>query len=141
MIRFALSCDNGHGFEGWFRDNRDFDGQKEKGFLSCPVCDSTEVAKALMAPAVATARKREGVALAANADQRRMLSELKALTEKLRAGAEDVGDRFADEARKIHFGETEKRGIFGRATAEEAASLAEDGVDFLPLPALPEERN
>ncbi|HEV7254163.1 MAG TPA: DUF1178 family protein [Mesorhizobium sp.] len=141
MIRFSLSCERGHGFEGWFRDNADFDRQKEVGILECPSCASKQVGKALMAPAVATAKKREQVMLAMGAEHRKAMAELKALTEKLKSGAEDVGDRFADEARKIHFGETEKRGIFGRATPEEAAGLAEDGVDFLPLPVLPDDRN
>lgn len=141
MIRFSLSCERGHGFEGWFRDNADFDRQTAAGLLECPACGSTEVGKALMAPAVATARKREGVMLAMGAEHRKAMAELKALTEKLKSGAEDVGDRFADEARKIHFGESERRGIYGRATPEEAASLAEDGVDFLPLPVLPDDRN
>ncbi len=141
MIKFSLHCGSGHDFEGWFRDNGDFDAQSKRGFVECPVCGSGKVAKALMAPAVYTARKRESVALALSADQKRIMGELKALGEKMRAGAEDVGERFAEEARKIHFGETEARGIYGRATAEEAASLHEDGVEFLPLPQFPDERN
>ena len=141
MIRFSLSCERQHAFEGWFRDNGDFDRQQAAGLLDCPVCGSGKVAKALMAPAVSTARGREQMVLAADGEQRRIASELKALSEKLKSNAEDVGERFAEEARKIHFGESEKRGIFGRATAEEATRLAEDGVEFMPLPMLPDDRN
>jgi len=141
VIRFSLTCGRRHEFEGWFRDNSDYERQTEAGLLECPACGSTDVGKALMAPAVATAKKREQVMLAMGAGHRKAVAELKALTEKLKSGAEDVGDRFAEEARKIHFGETEKRGIYGRATPEEAAGLAEDGVGFLPLPVLPEDRN
>lgn len=141
MIRFALRCGSAHAFEGWFRDNADFDRQAANGLVECPVCGSGEVAKALMAPAVSTARRQEKMALALGAEQKRIAGELKALGEKLRAGAQDVGDRFAEEARKIHFGETEARGIYGRATPQEAAGLHEDGIEFMPLPAFPDERN
>ena len=96
-----------------------------------------QVSKALMAPAISTARRQEKLALARTAEQKRIMGELKVLGEKMRENAEDVGERFAEEARKIHFGETEARGIFGKATAEEAADLHEDGVEFLPLPTFP----
>ncbi|PZO76640.1 MAG: DUF1178 domain-containing protein [Mesorhizobium amorphae] len=141
MIRFSLCCERGHGFEGWFRDNGDFDAQSARGLVECPVCGNAKVSKALMAPAVSTARKQEKMALARSAEQKRIMGELKALSEKMRENAEDVGDRFAAEARKIHFGEADARGIYGQATPEEAASLHEDGVEFLPLPTFPEDRN
>jgi hypothetical protein len=76
-----------------------------------------------------------------NAEQRRIMSEMKALSEKLRENADYVGDKFAEEARKIHFGETEARGIYGEATADEAKDLADDGVPFMPIPVFPEDRN
>jgi hypothetical protein len=141
VIKFALSCAEGHGFEGWFRDNGDFDSQAARGLVECPTCGSPKVSKALMAPAVSTSRKQEKIALAVSAEQKRIMGELKKLGEKMRENSEDVGDRFAEEARKIHFGETEARGIFGQATMEEAASLHEDGIDFLPIPTFPDERN
>jgi hypothetical protein len=141
VIRFSLHCGRGHGFEGWFRDNADFEAQNARGMVECPACGSAEVGKALMAPAVSTARGRDKAALTAAAERRRIAGELKALAEKMRSGAEDVGDRFAAEARRIHFGETESRGIYGRATADEAAALHDDGIPFLPLPVFPEERN
>lgn len=141
MIKFSLICDQDHEFEAWFRSNDDFDRQKKRAFVECPACGSTKVGKALMAPAVSTGRKRETVALALNAEQRQVLAQMKALAEKVKESADYVGDKFAEEARKIHFGETEARGIYGEASVDEAKALAEDGVPFMPLPVLPEDRN
>jgi hypothetical protein len=141
LIRFSLSCDHDHEFEAWFRSNDDFDRQKKRGLVDCPTCGSTKVQKALMAPAVSTGRKREKIALAMNDMQKKAMAEMKALSEKIRENADYVGDKFAEEARKIHFGETDARGIYGEATLEEAKSLAEDGVGFMPIPVFPEDRN
>ncbi|MEJ6785040.1 DUF1178 family protein [Aminobacter sp. Piv2-1] len=141
MIRFSLHCDNAHDFEGWFRSNDDFDTQRKRGFVECPECGSRKVEKALMAPAVSTSRKQEKIALAMGDEQRKVMAALKELSEKVRANAEDVGDKFAEEARKIHFGEAEARGIYGAATLDEAKGLAEDGIDFMPLPVFPDDRN
>ena len=141
MIRFALICEHEHEFEGWFRSNDDFDTQKKRGFVDCPSCGSHKVQKALMAPAVSTARKQETIALAMGEAQKRALAQLKAMAEKVRENADYVGDKFAEEARKIHFGESDPRGIYGEATLDEAKSLAEDGVEFMPIPSFPDERN
>jgi hypothetical protein len=141
MIRFSLACHNEHSFDGWFRNSEDFEKQKKRGLIACPDCGSTGVEKALMAPSVSTGRKREKVALAMDAEQKKALAQLKALSEKLRENADYVGDKFAEEARKIHFGETDPRGIYGEATPEEAKGLAEDGVEFMPIPVFPDDRN
>lgn len=141
MIRFALICEHEHEFEGWFRSNDDFDTQKRRGFVDCPSCGSHKVQKALMAPAVSTARKQETIALAMGEAQKQALAQLKAMAEKVRENADYVGDKFAEEARKIHFGEIDPRGIYGEATLDEAKSLAEDGVEFMPIPSFPEDRN
>ena len=141
MIRFSLICDHDHEFEAWFRSNDDFDRQKKRGFVDCPTCGSNKVEKALMAPAVSTGRKKEKIALAMNEMQKKAMAEMKALSEKIRENADYVGDKFAEEARKIHFGEADARGIYGEATLEEAKSLAEDGVGFIPIPVFPEDRN
>jgi hypothetical protein len=141
LIRFSLSCDHDHEFEAWFRSNDDFDRQKKRGLVDCPTCGSSKVQKALMAPAVSTGRKREKIALAMNDMQKKAMAEMKALSEKIRENADYVGDKFAEEARKIHFGEADARGIYGEATLEEAKSLAEDGVGFMPIPVFPEDRN
>ena len=140
MIRFALSCNQEHDFEAWFRNNDDFDRQKKRGLVECPACGSHKVEKALMAPAVSTGRRQDRIALAMSAEHRQALAQMKALSEKIRENAENVGPKFAEEARKIHFGETEARGIYGEATQEEARSLAEDGVGFMPIPIFPEDR-
>lgn len=141
MIKFSLICEQEHEFEAWFRSNDDYDTQKKRGFVECPACGSKEIGKALMAPAVSTSRKQEKMALAMNSRQQQLMAEMKALTEKMKADADYVGDKFADEARKIHFGETEARGIYGEASAEEARDLIEDGVPFLPIPTIPDDRN
>ncbi len=141
MIRFSLICDQDHEFDAWFRNNDDFDKQKKRGFVECPACGSKKVGKALMAPAVSTGRKKEKIALAMNEMQKKAMAEMKALSEKIRENADYVGDKFAEEARKIHFGEADARGIYGEATLDEAKSLAEDGVGFMPIPVFPEDRN
>lgn len=141
MIRFSLHCDSDHEFEGWFRSNDDFETQVKRGFVECPHCGSKKVGKALMAPAVSTGRKQETMALAMGEEQRKMLAALKELSEKVRATADYVGDKFAEEARKIHFGETEARGIYGEASRDEVVGLLEDGVEILPLPVLPDDKN
>ena len=141
MIRFSLHCDGDHTFEAWFRNNDDFDTQKKRGFVECPECGSKAVGKALMAPAVSTGRRKEKIALAMGEAQKQAVKELKALSEKMRANAENVGDKFAEEARKIHFGEVEPRGIYGEATPDETRSLVEDGVEFMPIPVFPDDQN
>lgn len=141
MIHFSLVCDSAHEFEGWFRSNEDFEKQAKRGLVDCPTCGSHKVEKALMAPAVSTARRREKVELAMSDAQSAAMAEFKALAEKMRENADYVGDRFAEEARKIHFGEADARGIYGEATLEEAKGLAEDGVSFMPLPVFPQDRN
>ena len=141
MIRFGLVCEKEHEFEAWFRNSDDFERQRKSQLVSCPHCGSNEVEKALMAPAIATSRKDEPVVLAMSNEQKKALAQLKALSEKVRESADYVGSKFAEEARKIHFGETAPRGIYGEATPEEAKALAEDGVEFMPLPVFPEDRN
>lgn len=141
MIRFSLVCESDHEFEAWFRSNDDFDKQAKRGFVECPMCGSKKVGKALMAPAVSTGRKKEQIALAMGEVQKQALAQLKAMAEKIRENADYVGDKFAEEARKIHFGEAEQRGIYGEATLDDARSLAEDGIEFMPLPTFPDDQN
>lgn len=157
MIRYSLVCANAHAFEGWFRSSEDFENQAGKGLLVCPHCGSPEIAKALMAPRVISGRARAAaeeaqpqppsgmgpaVALAPPPPEaREMIARLKALKAKLLEGSEDVGARFAEEARRIHFGEAPKRSVHGEASAEDARELVEEGIDILALPILPGERN
>ncbi len=145
MIRFSLHCDHGHDFEGWFRDNADFEEQTERKLVACPICNSQSVQKSLMAPAVSTNRNKEKIAMglvgALGEAQKKVLDEMRELSRKVRENADYVGDKFAEEARKIHFGETQERGIYGEASHDDVRSLIEDGVEVMPLPVFPEEQN
>lgn len=171
MIRYALVCEAGHAFEAWFASSGAFAEQQQAGQVACAICGSSEVGKALMAPSltsrreapqeaagrkgtgeVATAPKAEPSApgedrkdrapVAAHTEKREeLIGLLRKLRRHVTENAEYVGKRFPEEARKIHYGETDKRGIYGEASAEEARELAEEGIDFHPLPVLPEERN
>ena len=141
MIRFALVCDHDHEFEGWFGGNDDFETQSKKAMIACPVCGSTAVAKALMAPSVSTSKEKREVAVAAGTKQAELMRKMQELAREVRASSENVGERFAEEARKIHYGETDPRGIYGKASGEEVKGLIDEGVGVLPLPDLPEEQN
>ncbi|WP_297322849.1 DUF1178 family protein [uncultured Bartonella sp.] len=141
MIRFSLHCDKAHEFDGWFRSNEDFSNQKKSRLIRCPICDSTEIDKTLMAPAVSTAKKREHVGLALQAEQKKMLEAMRNITREVRKNADYVGDRFAEEARRIHFKEVKQRAIYGEASACEVSSLVEDGIAIVPLVTLPEDEN
>ena len=142
MIRYSLSCEAGHAFEGWFADSLGFEAQKADGSLSCPSCGSTMVDKALMAPAVSTSRQKETIRLAANVpEHQEAVAALRKIRKHLTDNAEYVGPKFAEEARRIHYNETEKRGIYGEASPDEAKALAEEGIEFHSLPVLPEDHN
>lgn len=142
MIRYELVCDNAHEFEGWFGSGEEFDRQKERSLVSCPSCGSPRVTKRLMAPSVATARKKEARRHEVmNAHNQEAVTKLRELVATIKANAEDVGERFPEEARKIHYGEAEQRGLIGKATAEEARELIEEGVEIAPLPVLPDDTN
>lgn len=156
MIRYSLVCDDAHVFEAWFRDSQAFDDQSRQGDVGCPHCGSGKVRKALMAPSIRrSSRQRaetstvatqvpvaiEGPGLAEEEKFRHMRSLLRELHNRVKENAEDVGRTFPAEARKIHDGDAPERSIYGTATTEEVKSLLEDGIDVLPLPALPEDRN
>lgn len=142
MIRYSLICDHGHEFEGWFSESADFDRQKESGFLSCPICSSLAISKTLMAPSVATARKKEeSQKLVFDQVQKEAFLKLKEAVAAVKANSEDVGERFPEEARKIHYGETEARGIIGNATPDEVHALIDEGIEVAPLPMLPDDVN
>lgn len=131
-----LQCTHGHGFEGWFASEDDFQGQLARGLVECPMCGDAQVNKLPSAPrlnlgAAAPAEPRQQVVAAPN--QAMQEAWLK-LVQHVMANTEDVGGCFAEEARKIHYGESEERGIRGQASAEETASLLEEGISVLPLP-------
>jgi hypothetical protein len=138
MIRYTLRCDKDHAFEAWFRSSDDV----TKTETACPVCGSTAVEKAIMAPQVARKDRGEKMRLAAADPRRReMIAALKELRDKVTENADYVGEKFAEEARKIHYKEAEVRGIYGEATLDEAKGLIDEGIEFHPLPVLPEDRN
>ena len=139
MIRFSLLCEKDHEFEGWFSSSKDFDGQSKRGLVQCPVCGSKQVGKALMAPAVAVSREAATRPLAMDPEKRDMMRKLRDMVQAVKQNSEDVGDRFADEARKIHHGEAEARGIIGQASSDDAKSLIEEGIEIAPLPEFPDD--
>ncbi len=136
MIVYNLRCKAGHEFEGWFKDSAAFDTQSAGGKLRCPTCDTAHVEKAIMAPAVQGARKSDPTE-----DARRQRQFATGLRKYVESHADYVGPGFAEEARKIHYGESPDRHIYGEATADEARALVEEGVDVAPLPPDPDSAN
>lgn len=147
MIRYDLTCNQGHAFDGWFRDSAAYDAQAERGLVSCAVCGSDKVAKQLMAPGIPAKANRKVEApqkMVSGAIDPRMAEMMRLMREMRRhveENSEYVGNKFADEARKIHYEEAEKRGIHGEATSEDAKALIEEGIEVHPLPRLPEDGN
>ena len=163
MIRYALACDQGHTFESWFANSAAYDTQKKRKLLACPACGSMKVDKAIMAPQLAGTRKRRKAAAPApdapapapeaatpdaptpvamvSPQEREFRQKLKELREHLVKNADYVGQKFPEEARKMHYGEIEHRSIYGEASPQEAKELLDEGVEFHPLPVLPDERN
>lgn len=151
MIRYSLVCEAGHGFESWFPSSDSFDAQVARGLVTCPVCDTASVSKALMVPSIArTDRDRAPVPPPVRAEapvaliaepERQIRAMLKALREHVVASAEHVGARFPEEARKIHYGEAEGRSIYGEASPAEARALIEEGIEVAAIPILPDDRN
>jgi hypothetical protein len=148
MIRYALRCKKGHEFEAWFKSSSAFDEQSKGGKVICAVCGSKKVEKALMAPRVSTRGKREMVPVAAAPEagppdetRQKMISLLRKLRSEVERNAEYVGPQFADEARKIHYEEAPARGIYGEASPDDVKQLKEEGIEFYPLPQLPEDHN
>lgn len=136
MIRYALACAAGHEFEGWFSNSADYDDQNARGLLTCPLCNSREVRKQIMAPAL-TGGARPQFAAGEPAMQAVMMEAMGRLRRHVEANFDYVGDRFAQEARAIHDGSAEDRGIYGQASREEVRALAADGVPIAPLPPEP----
>jgi hypothetical protein len=169
MICYTLACTNGHRFESWFANSAAYDKQRKRSLVCCPVCDDTKVEKAIMSPRLAGTSKRSraaapaseapasdataSVALPAGTAEAKapvaMMSpqeqefrhKLKELREHLTKNADYVGQKFPEEARKMHYGEVDHRSIYGEASLQDAKDLHEEGIDVHPLPALPDERN
>jgi hypothetical protein len=162
MIRYSLICERKHDFEIWFKNSADFDKQSKRGLVACPACGSAKVEKAIMAPSLGRgSRKGADMAMPDGApapeapapvenktpvamvspQERELRAKLKELRDHLTKNAENVGGKFPEEARKMHYGETEHRSIYGEASPQEAKELLDEGVELHPLPVLPDDRN
>ena len=133
MIKYQLLCDADHAFEGWFRDSADYDAQSEDGLIECPACGSESVRKAVMAPSISrrSAGSRESRLAEVKHDLVRAAERARNFVEN---NFDYVGEKFPEEARKIHYGEEKERGIFGEATGKEVREMLEEGVQIAPLP-------
>jgi hypothetical protein len=163
MIRYTLICNKRHEFESWFANSAAYDKQAKRGLVTCPLCGSAKVEKTLMTPRLArtdtkgaqevvpasppaaetsppAVRPSTPVAIISPQEQE-FRKKLRELRDHLVQNAENVGPRFPEEARKMHYGEAEHRSIFGVASPEDAKELHEEGIEFSPLPTLPDERN
>jgi hypothetical protein len=161
MIRYALQCEKGHAFESWFQSSAAYDKQAKRSLVTCPVCGSAKVEKAIMAPrvsgnssaeaivappaptpeAAAPARVAKAPIAMMSPPERELRQKLKEIRDHIVKNASYVGSRFPEEARKIHYGETEHRSIYGEASPEDAKALHEEGIEFHPLPVLPDDQN
>ena len=160
MIRYAVVCQKGHEFDGWFASSDAFDRQAKRGLVVCPKCGGTKVSKALMAPNISPKTRQKGGKAPAVAKSRgktvaapvvpqpaaagvpaEMLELMRKVRKEVEEKAEYVGPRFADEARKIHHEESPARGIYGEASIDEVKALHDEGVECFPLPVLPEDHN
>ena len=160
MIRYALHCDRDHAFESWFQSSSAYDSQVKRKLVTCPICGSAKVDKAIMAPRIVGKKGRErvepapvpaseapapGASAGATplmlAQERELRAKLKELRDHIVKNADNVGERFPNEARKKHYGDIEHRPIYGEASTEEARELIDEGIEVSPLPVLPEDRN
>ena len=161
MIHYNLRCERGHSFESWFQSSSAYESQEKRKLVSCPACGSTKVERAIMAPQIVSKRGREiaapepapappvastDVTASAStpllmAQERELRAKLKELRDHIVKNADNVGERFPTEARKMHYGDIEHRPIYGEASPDDARALIEEGVEVSPLPVLPEDRN
>jgi len=158
MIRYSLRCERGHAFESWFQSSSAYEAQEKRKLVNCPVCGSPKVERAIMAPQIVSKKGRESAvpapAAAAATDvttptstpllmaqERELRAKLRELRDHIVKNADNVGERFPNEARKMHYGDIEHRPIYGEASPDEARSLIEEGVEVSPLPVLPDDRN
>lgn len=138
MIKYRLSCGDGHQFEGWFDNIASFESQKEAQDISCPFCANSDIDRAIMAPAIPRKNSRDAALATQHADPQKMMHMMKKMSDHVTQNYEYVGDRFADEARAIYYGEKTNRDIYGESTLAETQDLIEEGVPVAPLPMVPE---
>ena len=156
MIHYNLRCERGHPFESWFQSSQAYESQEKRKLVNCPSCGSTKVERAIMAPQIVSKKGRDrassvpAVATEAAtpastplmmAQERELRAKLRELRDHIVKNADNVGERFPNEARKMHYGDIEHRPIYGEASPDEARALIEEGVEVTPLPVLPGDRN
>jgi hypothetical protein len=158
MIRYSLRCERNHSFDSWFQSSSAYDSQVKRKLVTCPACGSAKIEKAIMAPQIVSKKGRDiaapepAAAVPAEvtapastpllmAQERELRAKLKELRDHIVKNADNVGERFPNEARKMHYGDIEHRPIYGEASPDEARALVEEGVEVSPLPVLPEDRN
>ncbi|MCK1740267.1 DUF1178 family protein [Bradyrhizobium sp. 139] len=160
MIRYALRCDRAHAFESWFQSSSAYESQVKRKLVTCPICGSAKVDKAIMAPRIVGKKGRgpatpppeptttaapeaaaSGPTSLMMAQEKELRTKLKELRDHIVKNADNVGERFANEARAMHYGDKEHRPIYGEASPDEAKSLIDEGIEVSPLPTLPEDRN
>ena len=165
MIRYSLQCERGHAFESWFQSSSAYETQEKRKLVTCPVCGSAKVERAIMAPQIVSKKGRDSAPSSSSsepagvpapaaeaslpapstpllmAQERELRAKLKELRDHIVKNADNVGERFPNEARKMHYGDIEHRPIYGEASPDEARSLIEEGVEVSPLPVLPDDRN
>jgi hypothetical protein len=160
MIHYNLRCEKGHAFESWFQSSAAYETQEKRKLVNCPVCGSAKVERAIMAPQIVSKKGRQSAEAAPApattstevtapaaatpllmAQERELRAKLKELREHIVKNADNVGERFPNEARKMHYGDIEHRPIYGEASPEEARALIDEGVEVTPLPVLPDDRN
>ena len=158
MIRYSLRCERGHAFESWFQSSAAYESQEKRKLVSCPACGSIKVERAIMAPQIVSKKGREASVPATvgapaaevtaqgstpllMAQELELRAKIKELRDHIVKNADNVGERFPNEARKMHYGDIEHRPIYGEASPEEARSLIDEGVEVSPLPVLPDDRN
>ena len=150
MIKYSLICKQHHAFEGWFSNSKDFDDQIKRGLVTCPFCDTPSIEKSLMTPAVSMQKsiapsEANETGSATNApvtkEYTEAMNKIREIRDQVQANSENVGNKFPEEARKIHYGEAEKRGIYGEASPDDVKELVDEGVEIMPLPVLPEDKN
>ena len=160
MIRYSLRCERGHAFESWFQSSTAYESQEKRKLVSCPSCGSVKVERAIMAPQIVSKKGREdtravpataqvaGTEVTASestpllmAQELELRAKIKELRDHITKNADNVGERFPNEARKMHYGDIEHRPIYGEASPDEARALIDEGVEVSPLPVLPDDRN
>ena len=158
MIRYSLQCERGHAFESWFQSSAAYESQEKRKLVNCPVCGSARVERAIMAPQIVSTKGGDRAEPAPApapttevatpvstplmmAQERELRAKIKELRDHIVKNADNVGERFPNEARKMHYGDIEHRPIYGEASPDEARALIDEGVEVSPLPVLPDDRN